>query len=175
MMIELRKITWDNWEECMGLDVTEEQDDFIASNEYSLAQSYVALLNDERPPMTFAIYDGETLVGFMMMSYDAAGEGEYSGEPYYDIVRFMIDKNHQNKGLGKKAMTKLLEYIKSFPQGEAAAVYLSYAQNNIIARRLYESFGFVETGGLHIGDEYIATGGQYADGDDVEVVARLAL
>lgn len=56
-MIELRKITWDNWEECINLKVTEEQDNFIASNIYSMAQSYVALLNDELPPMTYAIYN----------------------------------------------------------------------------------------------------------------------
>ena len=49
-MIEFRKITWDNFDECINLQHTEEQRGFLASNVYSLAQSYVALLNDELPP-----------------------------------------------------------------------------------------------------------------------------
>jgi len=49
-MIEFRKITWDNFDECINLQLTEEQRGFLASNVYSLAQSYVALLNDELPP-----------------------------------------------------------------------------------------------------------------------------
>lgn len=174
-MIEFRKITWDNWEECMNLNVTEEQDDFIASNKYSLAQSFVALSNDELPPMTLAIYEDETMVGFMMMGYSTADESEYGEEPYYDLARFMIDKKHQNKGLGKQAMIKLLEYIKTFPHGEATAVYLAYNVRNDHARKFYRSLGFIETGGLYIGDDYIEAGGKYTDEDDVEVVAKLVL
>jgi len=55
-MIEFRKITWDNFEECIRLDIFEEQKSFVATNMYSIAQSYVALENDQLPPMTFTIY-----------------------------------------------------------------------------------------------------------------------
>ncbi|MCK9526886.1 MAG: hypothetical protein M0R49_13295 [Limnochordia bacterium] len=55
-MISLRKITWDDYRGVLRLRVTEEQDGFIASNAFSLAQSYVALLNDDLPPMTYAIH-----------------------------------------------------------------------------------------------------------------------
>jgi len=160
-MIELRKITWDNWEECRGLEVTDEQDDFIASNEYSLAQSYVALLNDELPPMSYAIYNDDKMIGFTMIGSDTTeGDGyEYGNEPSYYIYRFMIDKKYQNQGFGKQAMQKVLEYIKTFPQGEVAAVYLSYNPDNNVARKLYQSFGFIETGEI----------------DDGEVVARLKI
>jgi diamine N-acetyltransferase len=61
-MIDFCEITWDNWEECIGLRVAEEQDDFIADNIYSIAESYVALLNDELPPMTYAIYNDNTMI-----------------------------------------------------------------------------------------------------------------
>lgn len=76
-MVELRSITWDNWEECIKLKVTEEQDDFLASNIYSIAQSYVALLNDELPPMTYAIHNDDTVIGFIMMYHDTAEENDY--------------------------------------------------------------------------------------------------
>ncbi len=157
-MITLEKITWDNWESCLRLRVKDEQDDFIASNMYSLAQSYVALLNDELPPMTYAICKDNSVIGFVMMYHDTAEESDYSEESY-GICRFMIDKDFQGKGYGKEAFAKALYLIKTFPQGDAVSVFLSYAPQNEAARKLYASFGFVETGEI----------------SDGEVVARLAL
>ncbi|SCG83691.1 diamine N-acetyltransferase [Proteiniborus sp. DW1] len=157
-MITLEKITWDNWEECIRLRVKDEQDDFIASNMYSLAQSYVALLNDELPPMTYAICEDSKVIGFVMMYHDTAEESDYSEESY-GICRFMIDRKFQGKGYGKKAFAKVLELIRTFPQGNAVSVYLSYHPKNEVAQKLYASFGFVETGDI----------------SDGEVVARLAL
>ncbi|MCM1988895.1 GNAT family N-acetyltransferase [Oceanirhabdus seepicola] len=158
-MIELRKITWDNWEACISLEIKEEQDDFIASNKFSLAQSYVALLNDELPPMTYAIHNDDTVIGFIMMYYDTAEENDYGDEECYGICRFMIDKRFQGKGYGKEAFTQAIELIKTFPQGKASVVYLSYNPKNMVAKNLYASFGFEETGEI----------------DDGEAVARLNL
>ena len=157
-MITLEKITWDNWESVLKLKVKEEQDDFIASNMYSLAQSYVALLNDELPPMSYAICKDKTVIGFVMMYHDTAEENDYSEESY-GVCRFMIDKDFQGKGYGKEAFAKALDLIKTFPQGDAVSVFLSYDPENEVARKLYASFGFVENGDI--------SGG--------EVVARLEL
>jgi len=165
-MIELRKITWDDWEECMELEVTDKQDDFIASNEYSLAQAYIGLLNDKYPPMTFTIYHNDLLVGFTMLyyqDYECNDGSNYEEKPCYTILRFMIDKKYQGQSLGKQAMVKLLEYIRTFPNGKAVAVHLSYNPQNNVARKLYQSFGFIETGQFTSDDE------------DAEVVAKLVL
>lgn len=67
----------------------------------------------------------------------------------------MIDKEYQNKGYGKKALKLALEFIKSFPCGRAEYCWLSYEPENEVARRLYRSFGFVETGEM-AGEELIA-------------------
>ncbi|HHY81177.1 MAG TPA: GNAT family N-acetyltransferase [Clostridiales bacterium] len=155
-MIEFRKITWENFDECINLQLTDEQKGYLASNVYSLAQSYVALLNDELPPMTFAIYNDDTMIGFIMMYHDTAEENEYGDEDAYGILRFMIDTKYQNKGYGTKAMEKALEYIRTFPQGEAKAVYVSYAPENKIARHLYAKFGFEEIGVIEEADEIVA-------------------
>lgn len=155
-MIELRKITWDNFDECVHLQLTEEQRGFLASNVYSLAQSYVALLNDELPSMTFAIYDDDTMIGFIMMYHDTAEENEYGDEEAYGILRFMIDRKYQNKGFGTKALKKALDYIRSSPQGEASAIYLSYTPKNEAARHLYAKFGFKEIGMDEEEDEMVA-------------------
>jgi len=53
-VVSLRKIDESNYEECLKLKVTDEQDSFVASNLYSLAQAWV--LNDTSYP--FAIYNG---------------------------------------------------------------------------------------------------------------------
>lgn len=58
----------------------------------------------------------------------------------------MIDKKYQGKGYGKETMTKALELIRTFPHGKASVVSLSYESDNTIAKTLYSSFGFVETG-----------------------------
>ncbi|WP_042144296.1 GNAT family N-acetyltransferase [Paucisalibacillus sp. EB02] len=155
-MIEFRRITWDNLDECISLQLTDEQKGFLSSNVYSLAQSYVALLNDELPAMTFAIYYDDTMIGFIMMYHDTAEENEYGDEEAYGILRFMIDKKYQNKGFGTKAMKRALEYIQTFPQGEAKAVYISYAPGNKMARHLYAKFGFKEIGIDEEEDEILA-------------------
>lgn len=159
MVIELKKITWDNWIACIRLRVKDEQDDFIASNMFSLAQSYVALLNDELPPMTYAISKDDITIGFVMMGYDTAEENDYASEASYYICRFMIDRQCQGQGYGREALDKVLGLIKTLPQGNAVSVFISYHPNNIVAKSLYASFGFVETGDIREG----------------EVVARLVL
>ncbi|GGA77621.1 GNAT family N-acetyltransferase [Ornithinibacillus halotolerans] len=151
-MIEFQPITWNNFEECIQLQLTKSQRSYLASNVYSLAQSYVALLNDKLPALTFVIYHHETMVGFIMMAYDTAEENEYGDEPCYHILRFMIDERYQKKGYGTKAMKKAVAYLKTFPQGVASSIYISYAPENIVARHLYLNLGFVETGIISEGE-----------------------
>ena len=155
-MIDFRPITWENFDRCINLQLSEEQKGFLSSNVYSLAQSYVALLNDPLPAMTFAIYYKEEVVGFIMMYHDTAEDNEYGDEAAYGILRLMFDKNYQNKGLGTKAVEKALEYIKTFPQGEASAVYVSYSPENTASKHLFAKFGFQECGKIEEVDETIA-------------------
>ena len=58
----------------------------------------------------------------------------------------MIDKNYQGQGFGKKAMEAILAYIKEWPCGEAEYCWLSYEPENLLAKHLYQSFGFCENG-----------------------------
>ncbi|WP_027631882.1 GNAT family N-acetyltransferase [Clostridium hydrogeniformans] len=143
-MVELRKITYDNFNECIKLEPNEEQKNYVASNIYSIAEAYVALTNNECIPMPYALYNDDIMVGFIMLSY---GEDDKNkDENVYGIWRFMIDKKYQGKGYGKEAMEKALGLIKTFPHGKASTVYLSYEPENIVAKSLYASFGFEETG-----------------------------
>lgn len=64
----------------------------------------------------------------------------------YFIWHIMIDKHYQGKRYGKLAFEKMLMDIEAMPFGEAEYVALFYHRNNLKAKTLYASFGFVDTG-----------------------------
>lgn len=149
-MIELRKITYDNFGECIKLEPKEEQKNYVSSNICSLAEAYVALTNNECIPLPYAIYNNDIMVGFIMLSYNKADDED--DENTYWVWRLMIDKQYQRKGYGKKAVTNALELIRTFQYGKASEVFLSYEPENVVAKTLYASFGFVETGEIEDGE-----------------------
>jgi len=151
-MIQLKAITKDNFNECIRLDLEDDQWKFVAPNIYSIAGAYVALTNHDFIPMLHAIYSGETMVGFIAMSYERDDKGVY----FYDIYRFMIDKRYQNKGYGKSAMIAALEILKGQPLGKASVVKIMYTKENLVAKKIYESVGFMDTGTTNKDGEIIA-------------------
>lgn len=132
-MVELRQITKDNYEECISLKVSESQKAFVSPNVHSLAQAWVYY--DTAFP--FAIYADDTMVGFIMLGY-------YKAEGYYTLWKFMIDEKYQNKGYGKKALRLGIDYLVD--RFNVKEIYTAYYATNRIARELYASFGFRETG-----------------------------
>lgn len=155
-MISLRKITLENRASVFILKVAENQRHFVASNLSSLASAYVLTTNGGNA-FPFAIYADEQMVGFVMLGYGTIG---YSCEPQiayenYCLWRFMIDEQYQNQGYGKEAMIRILEFVRTFPKGPAEYCWLSYEPDNIVAKKLYERFGFHETGEM-CGDEIVA-------------------
>ena len=131
-MITLKDVNVNNFEECLTLDVNDNQHAFVAPNLRSLAQAYV-YREVARP---FALYNADSMVGFAMLAVDCE-------EKEYWLWRFMIDKHHQNKGYGKEAMRAILAYFLSIG---AKVVKLSFEPENQIAKKLYQSLGFYENG-----------------------------
>ncbi len=156
-MVTLRKIDNTNvWEVCR-LHVKKEQEDFVASNMESLAEAF-AVRESGGVALPFGIYADDAPVGFMMFGYDVVPGEEGMPEiarGNYCIWRFMIDKAHQDKGYGKEALRLAIDYVKTFPCGEAECVYLSYEPENTGAAKLYHSFGFAENGETD-GEEIVA-------------------
>ena len=145
-MITLRKITLENRREVFNLEVHEEQQRFVASNLSSVASCYVLVTNGGYP-LPFAIYADEQMIGFVMIVYGITGyELPQVAKGNYSILRFMIDKKYQGQGYGKVAMQKILEYIRSLPVGPAEYCWLQYEEDNIGAKKLYESLGFQDNG-----------------------------
>lgn len=148
-MITLREITVDNFEECLSLNVAEEQRRYVASNAYSLAEAYA--LSKEGPylPLTLAIYHAEQMVGFVMAVYQPRDEQDpEDDENVFYLARMMIDQRYQGRGYGRQAMLQLLEIMRKFQSGSADAVVLSCSRENAAAFNLYRSLGFEDTGVL---------------------------
>lgn len=160
--ITLEKITYKNYIKVIwGLKVARNQKNFVASNKGSLAEAYVAITNGG-VALPFAICRNKKPIGFLMIGYGLAEDDDLEGEDpaFVEIVRksyclwrFMIDKRYQRKGYGRKAMQLALDYIKTFPCGKAETIWLSYEPENVVAKKLYESFGFVEQPQFYKGNE----------------------
>ena len=63
----------------------------------------------------------------------------------------MVDKNYQNKGIGRKALQLAIDEIKQTEGLKRIGIY--YNPKNPVAKRFYSSFGFVEVGIEEDGDE----------------------
>ena len=62
-----------------------------------------------------------------------------------------IDERYQGRGYGRAAVRAILDELKA--DGRYDKVVLCYIEGNETARKLYESFGFTETG--RDGDEIV--------------------
>ena len=145
-MLKLKKINRNNIAEILNLEVFDNQKSFIATNNSSIIEAYIAI-TDNNHVFTFGIYQDDTPIGFLMIGFDVNSDDE--GAPKiakgnYNIWRLMIDKKFQGKGFGKKVMDLALEFVNTFPCGTAKYCWLSYESDNEVARQLYKSVGFVE-------------------------------
>lgn len=134
-MVELRKITEDNFMDAFHLKLGNGQDQFVSHPIRSLAQAYV--YREQCQP--FGIYDDNEMVGYVMVIYDY-------DIPEYDIWHMMIDVSKQGNGYGSQAIQRVMDYIRTKPFGDSNRVTLTCNINNQIAMRLYHGIGFAETG-----------------------------
>lgn len=145
-IITLRNITLENRRAIFNLEVSEDQHRFVASNLSSVASCYVLATNGGHP-YPFAIYADDQPVGFVMITYGITGyDLPLIANDSYCILRLMIDKKYQNRGYGREAIKKILEYIRTYPAGPAQYCWIPYSAENVVVKRLYESFGFRDNG-----------------------------
>ena len=131
--VSLREITKETVRQITALRVGPGQEGFVATNAESIAEAYFA-----RDVAWFrAVYAGERPVGFVMLADDAAAEKYY-------LWRFMIDARHQGRGIGRRALELLFEYVRTRPG--ARALYTSVVPGAGSPGPFYEKMGFVYTG-----------------------------
>ncbi len=138
MNLKLKKITMDNFEECINLKVDPSQKKFVAINMYSLAEAKV-----DEVSIPLAIYTENEMVGFVMYDYAPKENKAY-------ISRLMTDAKYQGKGYGRWAMEEVIRRICLID--DCKHIQTSFEPSNVVASKLYLSLGFIETGEIDEGE-----------------------
>ena len=156
-MLKLEKVNGKNVWDILSLKVAESQKEYVASNDTSIIEAYTTITGNGYA-FPFGIYENDTPVGFLMVGYDTDDYWEDApaiAKGNYNLWRLMIDERYQGKGYGKEAVRLALNFVRTWPCGRADYCWLSYEPENDVARELYRSFGFAETG-EYDGEELIA-------------------
>lgn len=146
MNIIFNEYNRDNWEQALKLKVKPEQAKFAPTIAESLASAYIKPWDDAFDP--YLIYDGDTMIGAFYLSYTPNSKDNYW------LGGFLIDEKYQNKGYGKASFLKMLLFMKE-NHPNCQEVKLTVEKDNIIAKKLYKSCGFDDTGEANKYDEII--------------------
>ncbi|TQV68189.1 GNAT family N-acetyltransferase [Exilibacterium tricleocarpae] len=141
LKVDLRPVTKDNYEKVCDLEVLEQQRDYVACNMWSLVES---MFNPHY--QTRAIYRGSEPVGFLMWVADEPEK--------VSIWRFMVDKNYQQQGIGRRALQQAIDEIKQTKALQK--IEICYDPANPVAKGFYASFGFTEVGMDAGGEDMLA-------------------
>ena len=144
MKIELIDLSEDNMKQCFELKVSDDQKQYIASNE----DSWKAAKENEKIARPFVIYCDDEMVGFTMFAFD---EDYEDPNDRYWLWRFMIDERHQGKGYGTAALQVIILYFKDHG---ADSIRLSTKDTNASALSVYRKAGFRDTGEMN-GEEIV--------------------
>lgn len=136
--VTLREITSGTVRTICGLQVTEDQKNFVAPNAVSIAQGHF-----EESSWMRAIYADDTPVGFVMTAEDPE-------DGTYYVWRFMIDGRYQGHGFGRHAMDLLLSRIRATPGAKMVILDVVRAPGG--AEGFYQRLGFEFTGVEHHGE-----------------------
>lgn len=143
MSVTLREITSATVRDVTRLTVSPEQQNFVAQNALSLAE---ALFSNE---VWFrAVYDGETLVGFVML-YDESLRPAPPEKPNIGLWRLMVDHRFQRRGIGREIIRHLVAHARS--KG-FESMSTSYVLGPGGPEPFYRSLGFVPTGEILDGE-----------------------
>jgi diamine N-acetyltransferase len=136
MPIELREVTRQSVAAVCKLDAGDGGKQ-VAPNAVSIAQAHFA------PEAWFrAVHADDELVGFLML-YDPTLVQTPEEQEFF-LWRLMIDRRHQGKGYGRKAVERLIEHVRSRPGAERLLV--SHVTGAEGVSRFYLSLGFRYTG-----------------------------
>ena len=153
MPVELRDIVSEEEREAaLSLRVAPGQERFVSSVEESFLD---AKRHPEALARYWAAYDGDDIVGFVMISdgipADVLADDPTLVGPYF-LWRLLIDAGHQRKGCGTAALDALVRYLRGRPGADV--LYTSAGQGEGSPQPFYERYGFVPTGDI-VEDEVV--------------------
>ena len=142
--ITIRPVDHSNWKDVINLKVKENQENYIASNVTSIAQSKI--FEDH---FNLAINCEEQTTGYILYFFTADNNNQipkYLKQDdgfYTEIVRFMIDAKYQRKGIGSKALKLLLGHLHD--EHGSRTIWMSYIKENLTSGNFFKNCGFQET------------------------------
>jgi ribosomal-protein-alanine N-acetyltransferase len=139
--VTLHRVTSENWREVREVRARRDQGRWVGP-----VERYLAICTYGGVWSPLAIRAGDATVGFAMWGRDP-DDGSYW------IGGFQIDRGRQRRGYGRDALAALIAYLRTMPGCRQVA--LSFEPDNAVARALYASAGFVETGEV-VHDELVA-------------------
>jgi diamine N-acetyltransferase len=141
MSIKLEEVNSSNYEAVCNLDVTDDQQEYVASNMWSLIESHYNQGHTCR-----AIYRNDEPVGFFMWVLE--------NREKVSIWRFMVDQRYQKMGIGRAALDLALSQIKA--DKAIKEIEICYKPQSHVAKDFYSSFGFQEVGLDKDGEDMLA-------------------
>ena len=147
--VRLVEVTPDNLTAVAALQTHRFQRQFVAPMERNLAQALVPEVVKDgvaAVPWYRAVEADGEIVGFVMYA-DVSPV-----EPYPFLWRFLIDRRHQRRSVGTKAIAAVIDHVRSSGH---PAIGTSWVDAPGGPRPFYERLGFVPTGELD-GEEIVA-------------------
>ncbi len=135
-MIKLEIVNETTFDSVIDLSLASKDKRRVASNAYSLAQTW--LYRETHQIFPYAILISQKVVGFLLLFKDKEKQE-------YLIWRLMIDQAEQNKGYGKEALRQIIAMARE--DRDCHWLSASYVIGNHRMRGILESLGF-ETEGL---------------------------
>ena len=126
--MDFKTIDKSNYRECMELQVEESQKHFVADNTRSLVEAAY-----EDGLYALGVYDGDTMVGFVLYDYDDTYPG-------WSMSRFMIGRQFQGKGYGKA----LIDFVAAKYKGKYSILQVGTGDSPLTVP-FYEKSGFVRS------------------------------
>lgn len=146
MTVHLRPLTDENRAALEALRLAPGQERFVNPVSEALAEA------DEEPggrAIQFGLYDGDTVVGFVMVSDEVEGPGYIAQY----LWKLLIDERHQRRRYGTAALDLVADYFRARPGVEV--MWTSAGQGDGSPIPFYERYGFVRTGDIVFDDEVL--------------------
>ena len=144
--MKLQKITEQNIYHLMELKLKPEQEKFVRSPMYSLAESYYYREDDS--VLLFALEKEDQVVGFLSLITEIETKTVY-------IWRMVIGDRFQGQGLGKESLKVIEDFVYQLKEYEK--IVSDYVVGNDTMKKLLESQGYIETGRQEQWNEIIMT------------------
>ena len=148
-MIELKDLTFENVNQIINIKRRFNQRKFVQKAGHTIAMAYAGI-NEGYPGFLSAIYNDDVPVGLILMGKAPVADTEpeilKKYNYVYRVVGFLIDKNSQNQGIGRRAFKLALDKIKEYEHEAALPIALECHVKNKYALALYEFFKFKKLG-----------------------------